>query len=117
MSREEIKPNSTLRPGKWSGDTPSSGQIQRQLFGVKVWSSLEFRKGWKPSAVRTESSQPCLGRDCPWEGGEKGNRGSILPGWPQIWALGECGLINSSWNPAGTGIGVTLKSKHRQPNE
>lgn len=26
-------------------------------------------------------------------------------------------LINAAWSPAGTEIGVTLKSKHRQPNE
>lgn len=88
MSREEIKPSCTLRPGMWSGDTPSSDQIPGELFGMKsrVLGRLETvscRNGVIPALPQQGLSQG---------GGEKGREDQFLQAGPGDGHWGNVGL-------------------------
>lgn len=73
-----------------------------------------------PSAIGTESAQHCLSRDCPGEGEKRELRINSFSAEARLapeMGTGGTWLINAAWSAARTEIGVTLKSKHRQPNE
>lgn len=59
-----------------------------------------------------DTAQPGLS----WGGGEKAAENQFLQAGPRDGHWGTR-LINAAWSPAGTRLGVTLKSKHTQPNE
>lgn len=110
LEQGEIESGTKLRPGKWRADALSCRPGLRRA----VWGEIGER--WKASVVGTESAQHRLSRDCPREGGEKAAENQFLQAGPRDGRWGRW-LINAAWSPAGTGLGVTLKSKHTQPNE
>ena len=88
------------RPPRSSSPTIS----QANTWGMMVTIS---HRNWVSPALLQARRVP--------ERGKKNNNQFHWTG-PQSGHLGSW-LINAAWSPAGTEIGVTLKSKHTQPNE